>query len=129
MGEITSNSILSDVKKYIGLNPDEVDEFFDSSIISGINTSISELAQLGLRNLGEFIVQDASATWDELLGEEYAYVYAFAKNYVEINTRMLFDPPQSGSLSTTLKDQLAKATFNVQTAIEHHNIESEEDKS
>lgn len=126
MGELINNSILSDVRQYIGLNPDEVDKFFDSQIISDINTSIAELAQLGLGELGQFTVQGGSETWADLLGEEYVYVFAFAKNYVEINTKLLFDPPQSGSLNSTLAEKLKKAEHNVMTAIELHNILKEE---
>ena len=125
MEDLRNNSILSDVRGAIGLNPDEVDVEFDLQIKSAINNSISELAQLGLGELGEFVVQDGSETWNDLLGEDYQYVYAFAKNYVEVNTRLLFDPPQSGALKAALDEQLKKATFNVMTAIELHNVEKE----
>lgn len=125
MEDLRNNSILSDVRGAIGLNPDEVDVAFDLQIKSAINNSISELAQLGLGELGEFVVQDGSETWNDLLGEDYQYVYAFAKNYVEVNTRLLFDPPQSGALKAALDEQLKKTTFNVMTAIELHNVEKE----
>lgn len=125
MEDLRNNSILSDVRGALGLNPDEVDAEFDLQIKSAINNSISELAQLGLGELGEFVVQDGSETWNNLLGEDYQYVYAFAKNYVDVNTRLLFDPPQSGALKAALDEQLKKATFNVMTAIELHNVEKE----
>ena len=128
MNELKDNSILSDVRGAIGLNPDDVDEDFDLQIKSAINTSIAELAQLGLGELGAFNIESGSETWSDLLGEDYAYVYAFAKNYVEVNSRLLFDPPQSGALKAALDEQLRKATFNLMTAIELHNID-EEDKS
>lgn len=125
MEDLRNNSILSDVRGALGLNPDEVDAEFDLQIKSAINNSISELAQLGLGELGEFVVQDGSETWNNLLGEDYQYVYAFAKNYIDVNTRLLFDPPQSGALKAALDEQLKKATFNVMTAIELHNVEKE----
>lgn len=125
MEDLRNNSILADVRGALGLNPDEVDVEFDLQIKSAINNSISELAQLGLGELGEFVVQDGSETWNDLLGEDYQYVYAFAKNYVEVNTRLLFDPPQSGALKAALDEQLKKAIFNVMTAIELHNVEKE----
>ena len=126
MKPLRENSILADVRGSLGLNPDEVDLDFDLQIKSAINTSIAELAQLGLRELGEFNIEDGSETWTDLLGEDYQYVYAFAKNYIEINTRLLFDPPQSGSLKSALDEQLKKAEFNVMTAIELHNISHKE---
>ena len=122
---LEEHSILYDARVAIGLNPNEVDEDFDVSIISAINTSISELAQLGVGELGAFTVTTGQETWYDFLGEEYLYLHAFAKNYVELNTRLLFDPPQSGSLSSALEEQLRKATFNVQTAIEAHENSEE----
>lgn len=124
MSELRNNSILSDVRGALGLNPDEVDVEFDLQIKSAINNSIAELAQLGLGELGDFNIEDGSETWSDLLGTEYDYVYAFAKNYVEVNTRLLFDPPQSGALKAALDEQLKKATFNVMTAIELHEKEA-----
>ena len=124
MSELRNNSILSDVRGALGLNPDEVDVEFDLQIKSAINNSIAELAQLGLGELGDFNIEDGSETWSDLLGTKYDYVYAFAKNYVEVNTRLLFDPPQSGALKAALDEQLKKATFNVMTAIELHEKEA-----
>lgn len=125
MSEIKEHKILSDVRIAIGLNPDEVDEDFNSSIISAINTSIAELAQLGLKELGEFTVQSGNETWADFIGEDYLYILSFARNYVELNSRMLFDPPQSGALNSTLEEQIRKAIFNVQTAIELHELKED----
>lgn len=126
MGELKTNSILADIKDYLGLNPEDIDEDFNSQIISCINTSISELAQLGLGRLGAFNVENGSETWADFLGENYTYVFAFARNYIEVNTKLLWDPPQGGALKAALDEQLKKATFNVMTAIELHDIEEAE---
>ena len=120
-------TILSDVKKFVGLNPNEPDEFFDSTIMSAINTSIAELAQIGLRSLGDFTILSGSETWDDYLGENNNYLLALVKDYIQTNTRLIFDPPQSGSLSSALEERLKKTYFNIQTAIELHKIEAEND--
>lgn len=125
MEDLRNNSILSDVKGNLDLNPDEVDPDFDSKIISKINRAIARLAQLGLGKLGSFMINDGSETWNDLLGEEYQYVYAFARNYVEVSTKLAFDPPQSGALKAALDEEYKTAEFNVMTAIELHNIEKE----
>lgn len=122
MGEQKDNTILSDVKKFLGLNPDEPDEFFDSIIIDAINTSISEIAQLGLLNLGDFIVETGDESWSDYLGIDNMYIFSFAKNYIQVNSKLIVDPPQSGSLSSSLEEKLKKATHNIQTAVELHNI-------
>lgn len=123
MEDLRNNSILSDVKGNLDLNPDEVDPDFDSKIISKINRAIARLAQLGLGELGSFMVNDGSETWNDLLGEEYQYVYAFARNYIEVSTKLAFDPPQSGALKATLDEEYKTAEFDVMTAIELHNVE------
>lgn len=125
MEDLRNNSILSDVKGNLDLNPDEVDPDFDSKIISKINRAIARLAQLGLGKLGSFMINDGSETWNDLLGEEYQYVYAFARNYVEVSTKLAFDPPQSGALKASLDEEFKTAEFDVMTAIELHNIEKE----
>lgn len=125
MEDLRNNSILSDVKGNLDLNPDEVDPDFDSKIISKINRAIARLAQLGLGELGSFMVNDGSETWNDLLGEEYQYVYAFARNYIEVSTKLAFDPPQSGALKATLDEEYKTAEFDVMTAIELHNVEKE----
>lgn len=125
MEDLRNNSILSDVKGNLDLNPDEVDPDFDSKIISKINRAIARLAQLGLGELGSIMINDGSETWNDLLGEEYQYVYAFARNYVEVSTKLAFDPPQSGALKASLDEEFKTAEFDVMTAIELHNIEKE----
>lgn len=125
MEDLRNNSILSDVKGNLDLNPDEVDPDFDSKVISKINRAIARLAQLGLGELGSFMVNDGSETWNDLLGEEYQYVYAFARNYIEVSTKLAFDPPQSGALKATLDEEYKTAEFDVMTAIELHNVEKE----
>ena len=126
MSGIKDNKILSDVKLALDLNPDEVDADFDKPIISKINNAIGELAQLGLRNLGDFLVESGDETWNDLLGEDYQYVYAFAKNYIEIAVKLQWDTPQGGALKAALDEQFKKAEFNVMTAIEHYNLCKEE---
>lgn len=125
MDELFNSSILHDVRGSLGLNPDEVDEEFDPQIRSKINTAISKLAQLGLGELGSFMVNSGDETWNDLLGEEYKYVYALAKNYIEVFVKLAFDPPQGGALKAALDEQFKTAEFDVMTAIELHNIEKE----
>ena len=124
MNQVQDNTILADAKLFIGLDPNEVDEEFDRVIISKINTSIARLAKLGLGTLGSFSVNTGNETWFDYLGEENLYILAFAKHFVELNTKLLFDPPQSGALSSAYEEQLKEAKDDIQTAIELHEIEA-----
>lgn len=121
-----TGTILSDVKNYVGLNPEEPDSDYDKPIMDAINVAIGELAKLGLGHLGDFMVITGEETWDTYLGEEYQYVRAFAIDYVEVTTKLKWDPPQSGALKAALDEQLKKASDNVQTAIEYHNLMKED---
>lgn len=122
MNEIMNSSILADVRGHIGYAPDEVDPEFDKQIIDHINTSIARLAQLGLGKLGDFLIRTGEETWSDYIGEDYQYVFAFAKDFIQVNARLKFDPPQSGSLKSSLEEELKTAEFNVMTAIEEHNV-------
>lgn len=119
-------SILGDAKLSLGLNPDEPDEFFDPLIIGEANAAIARLTQIGLGKLGDFIVEDSTDTWADYLAMDSGYLLPFAKSYVQKRVKLNVDPPQSGSLSSSLEQEIDKLEFNIQTAIELHNIESEE---
>lgn len=119
-------SILGDAKLSLGLNPEEADEFFDPLIIGEANAAIARLAQIGLGKLGDFIVEDFADTWADYLAMDSSYLLPFAKSYVQKRVKLNVDPPQSGSLSSSLEQEIDKLEFNIQTAIELHNIESEE---
>lgn len=127
MSEVRDNSILSDTRGAIGYNPDDIDPEFDRQIKSHINTSIARLAQLGLGKLGDFNIEDGSESWNDYLGDEYRYLYAFAKDFIEITVKLKFDAPTSGALKASLEEQLKTAEFNVMTAIEEHNIDADKE--
>ena len=127
MSETGNTKILYDVKKFLDRDPEEEDTFFDTIIIGNINTCIAELAhQGGLKNVGDFSVVTGDETWDDYLGESELYLLAFVKAYVQIGTKLTFDPPQSSSLCSALEEKYKKTLFNIQTQIELHNIESED---
>ena len=113
-----NNKILQDVKKSIGINPDVEDLTFDDTIVVCINAGIAELAELGLGNVGDFIVQNKDEQWSDYLGDNYAYLLPMVKSYICTYARLMFDPPQSGSLADALKEQKDRLEFRIQIAIE-----------
>ena len=125
MSDLKNTTILSTVKSALGLNPDEIDPDFDTPIRDKINTAIGKLAQLGLGELGSFLVSTGDETWNDFLGEEYLFVYAFATNYISVFVKLNFDIPQSGSEKAALDEEFKIAEQDVMTAIELYNIEKE----
>lgn len=95
------DSILLTVKKGIGIDPSY--EAFDPDIIMHINSVLFILTQEGIGPKEGFNITGQDETWDDFLGESNTKLSA-VQSYVTLKTRLLFDPPQSG----TLNEQITK---------------------
>lgn len=95
------DSILLTIKKGIGIDPSY--EAFDPDIIMHINSVLFILTQEGIGPKEGFNITGQSETWEDFLGESNTKLSA-VQSYVTLKTRLLFDPPQSG----TLNEQITK---------------------
>ena len=95
------DSILLTIKKGIGIDPSY--EAFDPDIIMHINSVLFILTQEGIGPKEGFNITGHDETWEDFLGESNTKLSA-VQSYVTLKTRLLFDPPQSG----TLNDQITK---------------------
>ena len=95
------DSILLTVKKGIGIDPSY--EAFDPDIIMHINSVLFILTQEGIGPKEGFNITGQDETWEDFLGESNTKLSA-VQSYVTLKTRILFDPPQSG----TLNEQITK---------------------
>lgn len=95
------DSILLTVKKGIGIDPSY--EAFDPDIIMHINSVLFILTQEGIGPKEGFNITGQSETWEDFIGESNTKLSA-VQSYVTLKTRLLFDPPQSG----TLNEQITK---------------------
>jgi hypothetical protein len=95
------NSILESIKKLLGIEADYTD--FDTDIIIHINSSIMALQQIGVGNV-PFSVTSNIETWKDFLGEDLPYLEA-VKTYVYIKVKLVFDPPTSSFVATSLESQ------------------------
>ena len=85
------NSILNTIKKLIGFDP--LYTHFDLDIIVQINSCFSTLHDLGVGPVEGFFITDDKVTWDEYeISEPYL---GMVKTYVYINTKLLFDRPET----------------------------------
>lgn len=102
MNQNMNESILTSIKKLLGIA--EEYEHFDADIIIHINTFLTRLNQI---NVGKenFAIYDKTATWADFLGEDEVK-YQQAKSYVFIRTKLIFDPPQSGTANEALKETM-----------------------
>jgi hypothetical protein len=97
-----TTSILDSTKKILGLESDYT--AFDLDIITHINSVFSDLQQLGIGPEEGFAIEDASNVWNEFLVGNL--LMNSVKTYVYLRVRLLFDPPTTSYLISSLKEQL-----------------------
>ena len=98
------NSILIDIKKVLGLNPD--DTSFDADIFMHINSAFFKLKQLAVIS-EPFNITDETTTWSDALGEN-EYKLSSVKTYIYIYVKYLFDPSTNGTLHNAMKSELTE---------------------
>lgn len=103
------DSILTSVKKILSIG--ESDTSFDLDILIHINTVFTTLNQLGIGPEDGFAIEDADATWTTFLTNTTRW--AAVKTYVYLKVRMLFDPPQTSYLITSMKEQAQELEYRL----------------
>ena len=104
-----SDSILTSTKKILGIEEDYT--AFDFEVMTQINSAFSTLNQLGVGPEQGFQIEDASATWDQLLGLNPKY--NMVKTYVQLKVRLFFDPPQTSYLLQAYRDEIAQFEWRI----------------
>lgn len=99
------NSILISTKKVLGL--DAAYTVFDQDVIMHINAAFSILNQLGVGPVEGFMIEDDAAVWDDfMLLEGSEPSKSLVKTYVQLKSRMLFDPPTTSFLLEAMTNQI-----------------------
>ena len=100
-----NDSILTSIKKLLGI--EESYTAFDSDLLIHINSVFFILYQLGIGNdpTSAFTISDASAVWSDFID---AGKVDLIKSYMYLKVRLMFDPPQNGSLLQAMKEQIAE---------------------
>lgn len=109
------SSILTDTKKLLGIT--EEYENFDLDIIAHINSVFSILCQLGVGPKAGFEITDKENEWTEFLPEQDPRLN-MVKSYMYAKVRMMFDPPQSGSLKDALESTIDELTFRLSVQVD-----------
>lgn len=102
-----NESILDSVKKLVGL--DSAYDAFDRDIIIHINSVLMLLNQLGI-GAKNFTITGRSEMWSDFIDEDKL---PMVKSYVAMKTRMIFDPPTSGSVMSALKESIAEMEWRL----------------
>lgn len=110
---INSDTILSDVKRMLGIQP-EVNEF-DLDVTSHINGIFFTLNQLGVGPDIPFII-DATTTWSSF---ETVIPKNVVLDYLYLKTKMVFDPPAASNVSEAYKDRIAELEFRMNIMVDN----------
>ena len=108
------NSILHDTKQALGLADDYTP--FDPELILHINSSLSDLNQLGIGPDDGFEISDEHDTWSDLFDNDNRLNNV--KSYVYLCVKRVFDPPATGYALTALKEMIEKAEWRLQVAMD-----------
>jgi hypothetical protein len=102
-------SILTSTKKLLGI--DEAYTHFDLDVITSINSCLATLNQIGVGPVEGFSIEDATAEWEDFVGEDSRM--NLVRSYVYMKTRVVFDPPTTGFFLTALQDQIKEAEWRL----------------
>lgn len=99
-----SDSILTSIKKLLDIQPEYT--HYDANIMMYINSVIASLSQLGVGPTYGFMIQDATSTWDDFLGDDPRLNNV--KTLIWLQVKLLFDPPPTSFAIDSFKEQIAK---------------------
>lgn len=111
-----TDSILKTIKHMLGIEDD--DTHFDPDIIHAINSAFFVLNQLGIGPDEPYEINGVAETWTSF--DPYNSKFNAVKEFIYLKTRMIFDPPQSGTVINEFNKQLDELTWRL-TA--HHDIQ------
>lgn len=113
-------SILNSIKHNIG--PTGEYTHFDPNIIMEINTAFMTLTQLGVGPAEGFRIVDDSETWSDFLPEDDLN-FEGAKTYVELTTKLIFDPPTNATVLASMERTLEKLEWRLNVAAENSTVD------
>lgn len=118
MSEIMSESILTSIKKLLGIT--EEYEQFDPDIIIHINSVFMILTQMGVGPSKGFRISDKTAVWSDYMSD--GQNLDSVKSYIHLKVKLLFDPPLSSSVMECMKQIISELEWRLYTESE---LESE----
>lgn len=103
------DSILISTKNSLDLASDYT--AFDDRLVMYINAVFSDLAQLGLGPTVGFMIEDASALWDDFLTGNMHFNNV--KTYMFLRVKLLFDPPGTSYLIAMYERQIKELEWRL----------------
>ena len=110
-------SILTSIKKLLGIAEEYT--HFDEDLIIHINSVFAALTQIGIGPHNGFTITDKYATWDNFISDSACLIPA--KSYVYLKVRLLFDPPSSSAVMSSIERQASEFEWRLRLAAEEKN--------
>lgn len=108
------DSILLSIRKLLVGN--EEDSSFDLDLIFAINAAISNLVQMGVGPSEGFKITGEDEEWEDLIGEEV--LLEQVKEYIQLRTRMIFDPPSSSAVMEAYNKEIAEREWRINITVD-----------
>ncbi len=117
MAQYSEITIKNTIKKMLGLTEDYT--AFDIELIFFINSAIMDLSQLGVCSPDFQITENGDETWDDmLLNSSENGLLNGAQKFIYIKTRLVFDPPNSGYVTSALQKELEETTWRLRVQVD-----------
>lgn len=118
-----SSSILTDLKDFIGGATKDT-KVFDAQIISFANMGFDKLRQIGVPCKENFVLRTKEQKWEDFFeGKEIES----AKTWIQMHTRLLFDPPTSSYVQDSYKTQLSETEWRIYAEVDFPEIADEKE--
>lgn len=107
-------SILITIRTMLGIEDDF--DGFDTEIMTGINSAIFSLSQIGIGPDGGFEITGIDETWTELY-DGVSNLQA-VKSYIWLKTRLEFDPPGTSFLIESINNQINQLEWRLMVEVD-----------
>lgn len=112
------SSILTSTKKMLGIEAEY--KQFDPDIIMHINSVFMILNQLGVGPSYVFTIEDDAASWEDFLESRPDLVGV--KTYMYLKVRLLFDPPMTSAVMSSMKEEIAEFEWRMNVKAEEGDV-------
>ena len=110
-------SILTSIKKLLGITEEYT--HFDADIIMHINSVFMILMQLGIGPADGFSISDSDSVWSDFLSD--TTWLESVKSYVYLKVKLVFDPPQSGTVIGSMEKLITEFEWRCQEEQDFRN--------
>lgn len=119
-------SILDSIKKMLGIELEH--DFYDEAIIMHINSAFMTLNQLGVGPKEGFAIESNVSEWEDFIPADKLVLLTTLKTYVFLKVKLVFDPPTSSFVLSSIDATLKEAEWRMKVLVEEPVlIETEED--